>query len=380
MTYKKTQHPKFAGWCNELRYNAAPEANTLEQRWLAVNEIIQVATHEVIETLIQAVSQQQGKPVKRIVTGLITAIQKYDTLFDSSEDNDHELRVLAACCLATLMDGDTDSSALTALMVSASTLAGAKPLIGAINLSEQADKIVKRLSLTHRTRPTLIGIEIPKLSSSDVMDAYDEALQDSEDTSESAEGSTPDASANAIEKLADMTFSAITQLTQNVNTSMEKMNRYLKVQDEEVDMLWLLIGGRSHEFNLNFTDIPLGANSFLVAFELANTTTNLPGPESILSLFSRAGVALEQEMSIPEVIRSLNQGWIDLMIQGKTTSDLTLPLHNALSHYLTDTDNGLPYWAKQTGIDEKTQFPLAKLALQFYRECLISRAKRGELL
>jgi hypothetical protein len=61
------------------------------------------------------------------------------------------------------------------------------------------------------------------------------------------------------------------------------------VQDEELNVLWWLHGGHSELAKVPFGELPVAQRPLVLAAELSDLSTILPGPPSLAALLSRAG-------------------------------------------------------------------------------------------
>ena len=69
----------------------------------------------------------------------------------------------------------------------------------------------------------------------------------------------------------------------------ETLEHHIKLQDEELDLLWWANNGYSATGQALFADMHPGARAFVAAIEAASRTQFQPGPCSILGLLEKGG-------------------------------------------------------------------------------------------
>jgi len=153
---------------------------------------------------------------------------------------------------------------------------------------------------------------------------------------------------------------------------MQSVDSFLRMQDEELQMLWWLIGSRSVDLDVPFEKLPPEAKPLFLAKELAEDTELLPGPPSIKGLLSRAGLP-ETAIDIARVINGADAVWLRGFLPEDEPSPVTTPIHYALKRQV-ETGAGQAWvagWAAAVGAPTDLSVKSIQLAVLFYRERLL---------
>jgi hypothetical protein len=182
-----------------------------------------------------------------------------------------------------------------------------------------------------------------------------------------------DGVANGFGSAADATNNALAQQMAHFAALAKGINDYVTMQDEELQMLWWLFGGRSAELDRAFEAVPAEAQPFVFGTDLANITAVMPGPVSAKAMLSRAGVKEKKKTSVPDAVNGCDAAWLDGLLAGDEPSPITQPLHFAVKRKLeTGEDTAwIAGWAAVAGIDAKYSLPALSLSNYFYRERLL---------
>jgi hypothetical protein len=153
------------------------------------------------------------------------------------------------------------------------------------------------------------------------------------------------------------------------------VERLLKLQDEELQMLWWLVGEMSWEFDKAFNSLPIDSKPLVLAKELAGMTNFIPGPVSLKPLLSRAGITKKKKLTIPEAINSCDESWLNGITTGLNPSSLTLPIHFAIIRKVEtgEKEAWIPGWAASTKIEATRKLSSLDLGYLFYLERLLVR-------
>jgi hypothetical protein len=123
-----------------------------------------------------------------------------------------------------------------------------------------------------------------------------------------------------------------------LSASVEKTGTFIAIQDEELELLWWVFGERSDDLNQPFKDVPVKVQPLVFAKELASATKFLPGPASIKSLLSRAGLKDNQKVTIPDAVNACDAGWLVSLAAQSDISTLVQPIHFAIRRKLETGD------------------------------------------
>jgi hypothetical protein len=173
---------------------------------------------------------------------------------------------------------------------------------------------------------------------------------------------------------AEATSAALAEVVGIVKSLASSATDFAAIQDEELQMLWWLFGGRSTDMDRAFDAIDANAQPLVLAAELAGMTKFLPGPVSTKAILSRAGVK-EGECTVPATVNACDAQWLARLVEGREPSPITQPIHFAVKRKLeTGDDNSwVAGWSGVVGIDAGHALPALTLANLFYRERLLAQ-------
>ena len=163
------------------------------------------------------------------------------------------------------------------------------------------------------------------------------------------------------------------QLAETQVSTIRAIDHFLRVQDEELQMLWWLTGQRSWELDRPFEEIPADARPLVLASDLAANTNFVPGPPSVKGILSRAGLTAHDKTRIADAVNTADSTWLHGLVDDVEPSFVSTPLHAAIKRQL-ETGAGEAWvagWAASTEVNDG--YALSGLALGnlFYRERLL---------
>lgn len=352
-------HEDFGRWYGAVSLGG--DQPRRQARWEGVSNIVRDADRNTVEALLRLAHRSRQAPAAAVVKTVRQAFKATDEAFEMS-GNDRELQILAGACLTVLMEKNKHVGAVAALSVTTAGLGGARRPDLPMDLPALGETAINRRGEINRRRPSItadLSGEPPQVDFEEVATALIE-----EQSSESF--------AAAFKLVADTTFSAIQQ---SAKTQATTVDRFLRIQDEELQMLWWLIGQRSSEYDCAFDAIPTDARPLVLASELARNTQFLPGPPSVMGILSRAGLKEHQEVQIAAAANAADSEWLRKSIGEVNPSFLSTPLHAAISRRL-ETGAGEDWvagWAATTGVNKDHALSGLVLGNQFYRERLLLR-------
>jgi hypothetical protein len=180
--------------------------------------------------------------------------------------------------------------------------------------------------------------------------------------------------AAAFDAAAAAVGAGLESMRMRLAAAVDSTSRYIAIQDEELEMLWWVLGERSEDLKQPFKDIPAKAQPLVLAKELADATQFLPGPISTKGLLSRAGLKESKKVTIPDSVNACDGAWLKSLGPLDKVSAVSHPLHFAIARKLETSDDTswVAGWAHSCGVDENHNFPILTLANLFYRERLLS--------
>ena len=361
---KKNQFPMhmdFPRWHNSIALGR--DQSLQESRWAGVSALVKAAkTSQDIEGLIRLAfkSRQQATAVQ--INKIRQAFYSTDPTFEMG-GNDRELQVLAASTLAVLMLQDGDVGAEAALATTTASLAGARKPDLPMDLSVLAKGAIDQAAETNRKRPALAANQQLSAPSLDFREAREKATEQ------------PDGAgfAEAFKLAAADVNRALAKMTEQQASRADDLSRILRVQDEEIQMLWWLTGRRSFDLDCSFDTVPVEARPLVFAKELSDSTEFLPGPASVKGLLSHAGLKDRKKVALSHVINAAEVAWLRTFMPEYEPSPVSMPIHYGIKRQLEIGvgDAWIAGWAAAVGVDKNFAVSPLTLGLLFYCERLL---------
>lgn len=352
-------HEEFARWYDTVSMDDNPRRR--QARWEGVSSVVRSANRNTVEALLRLVHRSRQVPA--------ATVQEIRLVFKSTDDafemtgNDQELRILAGACLAVLMETDAHTGAVAALAATTAALGSARQPGLPMDLAALGEVAIIRWGDANRRRPSLsihLSDERPKFD-------FEKA------SAKVMEEPNWEGVAEAFKLAANTTRGAMKRLAQTQTNTLRTVDNFLRVQDEELQMLWWLTGRRSSDCNCAFDAIPADARPLVLASELADKTEFLPGPPSVMGILSRAGLKERERVQITVAVNAADSGWLQRLISELDPSPVSTPLHAAIKRQL-ETGTGEAWvagWAASTGVDAAHELSGLVLGNLFYRERLL---------
>jgi hypothetical protein len=350
---------EFPRWYRAV--DVSENRGRLESRWKGVASVAKTANSGSIETMLALLLGTKSRPGEAAMAALREHFRAADDLFDMT-DNDRELEILCGAALATILDGNGDTAAEAALKTSVAFFGGARKATFPLNLAASAEAAIARIADKRRTRPTI----------SRLTDVGRAGLNQTTRDKITKEALTADNILAGFDNLATSTNSVTADMAKKVNAVFGDIDDFVAVQDEELQMLWWLFGARSKTLDRPFADVAADAQPIVFASELADATRKAPGPSSVKSILSRAGLKERKKTAIATAINACDTGFLRKLMDDAKPSAVTQPLHFAIHRKLeVGDDTSWPAaWSAITGIDADLAVAGIELGNLFYRECL----------
>jgi hypothetical protein len=231
-----------------------------------------------------------------------------------------------------------------------------------VDLAAAAEDSITVFSVRHRERRG-IDEDWPKFSS----EPFEKAKLQAQDAAQ-----VP----TAFATLAEATKVAIEAFADAAQSRLASAAEYLRIQDEELEILWWLTSGRSWDLNQPFQQVSVHARALVAAKELADRCGRVPGPPALLALLSRMGVDASAG-TIVDAVNACSLDWLKTVsVEGYEPSPLTQPIHLAVERRLEtgDEESWIAGWAATTALNRATTLPALEIAKLFFRERLVRRA------
>lgn len=355
-----TMHADFPRWYREV--DVEENRDRLQRRWTAISSIVPTLDKPKIETMLRVTFHVKGALTSEAMGTIREAFKIADDLFDMT-GNDREVEILCGCILAVLLEGNGRLPPWAALAISTAALNGKRATRLPIDLTAAAENTIARIAEENRVRPTLQDVK---------MEAPTVELTRSK---EKFQGPLDVASINnAFDAAAEATSVALAVMVKHFNSAIDKTADFIAIQDEELEMLWWVLGERSNGARKSFKKIPEQSRPFIFGAELAAATVYLPGPLSVDGLLVRAGLKEDKALTIPAAVNACEKSWLESFFDNEPASPLSQPIHFAIQRKLETGDDAawVTGWAASAGVDAATLYPSLALGKLFYRERLLS--------
>jgi hypothetical protein len=351
-------HQDFPGWYLTVGINE--DENRTQLRWEGLQGLISEADNDIIETLLRLAFHSKQRPSTDSVSRFRQFFRGADETFESS-GNERELQVLAGAALAVMMESNESMAARAALSVTTTALAGARQPDLPFDIVTLAQRAIEIVAEKKRARPSLDGsLSATKIDVNGSVQKITEAPN-------------WDGVKEAIKLVATSAQRELNKIAISQKNTFGQVENFIRIQDEELQMLWRLIGRRSRDYDCSFDEVPPNTRPLLHAVELAEDTEILPGPPSIKALLSRSGIDEAKNISIVDAVNNPKQEWLESLLETFDPSPVSLPLHFAIKRQLETGpgDAWVAGWSATTEVDRDYTLSTLTLSELFYRERLL---------
>jgi hypothetical protein len=352
---KKLQE-EFIKWYSSMQLGTGADIQPV--RWSQVQAVAKAPSAAELTSLVGlAFKLKQPESSK-------TAIRtKFSN--EAPAPGDAELTMLAASSLAVAMQGRGAIAAKTAGLVMATTAVGQRVPDLPMPLVAMAEQALSDLAETARRRPQALSNQpAPVVNVKGALEASPAFDQ---------------ASVHAVFNSLGQEFQKALQAIVNRQKQFETaVQGYIKVQDEELNVLWWLHGGHSELANVPFGELPAAQRPLVLAAELSDLSTVLPGPPSLAALLSRAGVEQNAVTSVEAAVDALPVPLLKELLPDSDhpkVSPATTPILEAVRRRLEiDGQGGWTVgWNSVTGLAHKQELSALKFAQSAFLELSLVR-------
>ncbi len=350
---------EFSSWYASMSFQQ--DSSFTEKRWAAIDAYVEAVTKGRVALLARLafrLKPQMGSPE---VAALRQALAG-----EATSPGDEELIMLSASALAAAMDSERDGvTALAATVVASVSCGGLRELKLPMDLVGLSGNALRQLSETSRRRPSLEPIKFV----APAVDKADAALQQALN-----EGNMQ----NAVQALVAATNRAISAMARRQREFEGAVQKYVNIQDEELDILWWLEGGHSFDLGLDFSKVAPEHLPLTIARELAGLTKVLPGPPALSSLLSRTGLLDAPPQSISEAVQGMPEVWLNQAVDSLAADGVSATLTPILfamqrRHEVEGKDDWIAAWCTTTGLTREAMLSPLQLAAAAYREFSLTR-------
>ena len=339
----------------------APTQSIIANRQATADRVVDAADNA---RMIDLAGTYYGSPGIELIW-LRDEFAKEDTTF-SLVNNEREVRVLATAILGALVAA---GRSVAILAVIAGNVAGHRPPLGADWLLRDATEALLRLSVANRA-PATIDTKVEPTINAKLTDQIAALTQD--------DPATLQVLLKAIRSEAN--GSAKTTASQT-STALAALDKQARMQREESQMLWWLVGGHSRSLERPFAALGAQQAALVAALDLAAlTTVSSLGPVAAPALLQRAIVQARKGRGAPardlagavDGLKSEELARLPL-IADKVPARLA-PVMTALGLARTI---GAGAWhgrfQETTGLEASINFDPDQISTQLYREHLLAQ-------
>ena len=356
----RPMHREFATWYG--RVDLGDSAERLNARWAGVSTLIENVRYEECECLLDIFMEKPGAVTHTQSDFIREAFADADPTFPPS-GNEVEMALLAEITLAVLLDTPEYNPFVgrIANLIYSALHGGIVKVNSATDLLSRAKHAMRLQDNAVRKRKPLPNLQ---QTYRPVME-IDDIVEDDSDPSD------PETVKAILEEIIDKVASAMENLAKQARDERETLEEALRIQDEELDLLWWASNGRSETTGERFSSMAHRGKVLIAACEAANRTQFRPGPISISGLFEKAGIKASKKVSVSEAVDACDEAWLR-EIQGDHVTTRT-PIHYAIYERLLSPDSNTwsDHWSAVTGIDASTKRPEVVMANLFYQERLV---------
>jgi hypothetical protein len=354
-------HENFARWYGTV--SLGDDVARRQDRWRGVINVITDAQPATVEALLRLAYGTRAAPVPADLQAIRQCFKDVDETFEMS-GNERELQVLAAASLSVLMeDLNANEGSRAALAVTTAALGGARKPDLPMDLAALGEAAIVRHSNASRKRPSL--------------DSYIDSASPKLDFDKAAAKVRQQADANGLAEAfslaADAASAAIGTVAKRQANAMDAVDKFIRAQDEELQMLWWLMGQRSEKYDCPFDAVPVDTQPIVFATELADSTQIMPGPRSVKAMLSRAGLRERKKVALTAAVNAARPELLRGLLADSAPSPVSAPLHFAIQRQLETGpgDAWVAGWAATTGVNASHAVSGLTLGELFYRERLL---------
>ena len=353
-------HENFSKWYADV--SMGDDDSRRETRWESVKKLASSIAYKDLETLFQLCLGGRLTPSADVISQLYAPFVESDPAFDIAE-NKREVKVLAGAVLVVLMqDLEAELGGEAALGATTTAMFGKRAMDLPQHLATLGEQAVRRRAEENRRRPKVYsgqdGLQV-KVNVEEVQQRL-------------SQGFDQNSVAEELAKLGTLVQSRLATIVRRHGSAMQSLEHFLEIQDEEMEMLWWVIGEYSRSYSSVFSKVAAKARPIIFSVELAEMTKVLPGPISIAALLSRTGLTAGRKTEVVQVVNAVREDWLRERVSTRLSSPVTTPLHEAVKRRLeTGEDEAwVAGWAAVTGLSASLGLTPLDIAMQFYREAL----------
>jgi len=344
---------QFANWLRPA--DLGMDGETTANRLRVVKALAQQLTETQLTDLVRHVF---GSPMEaeQTLTSFTQAFKKEDPNFLIGE-NAAEVLALAGTTVASAMNfPPVDRAGKLATVVLVASAAKTRSPSVQFDLLGLADEALLRTSTQLRKRP-----QLDESASMGLEEAESEAASEAEE--------------KAAPALADVAIDVerLNEICAQLVNRNAVITKSLKLQDEELEIVWWLVTGWSNICGKPFDQIPAEARPVVFALELATKCKQPLEMPSLRTILSRAGVEHPVSLTIPTAINACGERPIATAKTPKHLCKLLTPIGFAIAR-AQETGGGSAWvenWSAATKVKKDAEIDSLDIGVQLYREQIL---------
>jgi hypothetical protein len=315
-----------------------------------------LATTPTLRALLGLVVVAHGEQDAESGDRIEETIRSADSTWSVRAD-DAAARRTAAIAVAIAMEGEPDATVAAALGVRSATFLGMTPVVP--DLVPLADVALTRASEILRGRTDLGA------ASTDIKGAFKTVP---------AMGDGEAALTDHVSAVAKAAQTAALRASKVTGESLPAVTRRFKALEEEVDLLWWLLGEYSERADRAFKAIGAAAAPCVVALDFADLLSCPCPPRATRALLSRAlGARAAQTVDLDGAVRGTAKALGSDWVSARFKNHRLLPLLSAAHEYHEFA--GKQAWKESVerwGIDPAHESTGLEIAQQLVGECVLA--------
>ena len=359
-------HKEFATWYS--RADLGDSAERLNARWAGVSTLVEIDEDEHSEYLLDIFMKKPGAFTGPQGDFMREAFVDADPTFPLS-GNEVEMALLAEIILAVLLDTSEYHPFVGGIAnLIYSTLHG-----GVVKVNSATD-LLSRVKHAMRFQGDAVRKRKPLPKAPEI---YTPAIEIDDCFEDDFDPGDLETTKIMLQKVVTKAASTMGTLAKQARDEREALESALRIQDEELDLLWWASNGQSETMRKQFSSMALKGKALIAACEAADRTQFQPGPASIAGLLEKAGLKASKKVSISEAVNGCDVVWLREIKKDSVTPKT--PIHYAIDQRLLSpkSNSWSNYWTAVTGIDASAKRSEVTMADLFYQERLVLDAYGG---
>lgn len=336
-----------------------PNADNLSKRREGINNYVSTMDKHSVFEIIRLFFTKELKDSESI-NSFRTALRDTDKVFPL-RNNDLELRILAGAAILNCIESNHKHSINAALATICANFQNADPLPIVAEAKNASCKYLGEQSIKFRNSDKLPQMNIDFKSDELMTNLQNSFVYEQ------------------LKPIIEMFENSLKQSVKTTKKAMAILEKSLRIQEEEADILWWLLGEHSNDLKCSISKLKRSASTIIIAKELADKTRIIPGPISINAFLDKAiqksKNKKEDSISLKTAVNDIPLTWRSDLISENDfdmVEDLC-PIHYAIKRSVEcgDKSSWIVSFENNIGIKADASISPLDLSLQAYQEFLL---------